>query len=1371
MRNLSLLHKIEQRLPEALSSTSSLSAIAFDLDEDALFVAAERQTEDADVEVEVLKLPYVSDYTTPRDSPLDMSSVTILRSQAYLANNPWSSIFGRPLELVSFKLLPDTRTLVLIMRGGEIATAAIEEDPISTDVVGNVDAGILAASWSPDDSSLVLATGDDKLILMTSTFEVVSETALHPAEFGEDAPINVGWGSKQTQFHGSLGKAAAHAPKPTLVGSSPDDDQLPRISWRGDGQYFVVSTISPQDRDDPSSSATEHRHRTIRIYSHAGILQSTSEPTPGLEHALSWRPSGNWIVSTQRYGFVGGGEGRGGRHDVVMFERNGLRRLDFGIETVTSPGAISESTRKRWGYRVREVGWSSDSNVLSLWIERNDGDLVQLWTINNYHWYLKHEIVAPPLPDGRPDKFTSVLWHPEDALTLILTTSRKLIRRSYVWDTFASSSHPPNDSATVAVLDGASILLTPFRSQNVPPPMSSTQLALNPVSANAPANQSRTPIHISFTAEKDILVALWETGHLKLTDLHTRLGPGRGKVMSPEELWAGFATDGHGVYRSYRQAFAISNPSEIDVLKLFALASDNSGNARDVVSVSVLHCWNVQGRFDVELPQTNGRLIPSDRGLWWQAPDGEILSCALLASSFDVTTNASTPVDYSNQLVTPVSRFARFCPWTAHATVSCGTPNDEPSSIFVGLTPSGSLTVANEDGSHQLLAANANSFTISSDFLVFTTTSHVAQFAPLTALCELLQKKASGAISSDALPQWESRRVERGSRIVVAVPSCMSLVLQMPRGNLETINPRPLVMKIVKQDIDQTNYGKAFLACRKHRVDLSVFLEHNCDAFMKRLAFFVEQVSDVDFINLFLTSIGQGSLPDDVVNSLCDGIRQELENKDLKTYVNSILTAHVMKRPPDHEAGLAMLLRLRESDAQLVEDAVKYIIFLVDADRLFDTALGMYDFSLVLMVAQHAQKDPREYLPFLRELRALEKYYQRYRIDDHLKRYDKALRNLSLAGADRFDEAMAYVEKHQLYDTALAIWKDTDRYEAVLNVYGDWLFERREFKDAAFVFRTAHKYGKAMLAYEKALDWQEMFDLALQQQIGSEDLVNAAYRLGEDLCGKKRYQDAARVLLDYAQDVREAVIALVQGNLFSEARRIITLRSLPELLEEIVYPGALDSRTQIAEDLNEMREQLRKQLARIRELRVKKVEEPDAFYGVEDETLHNVDVMTDISMAPTAFTRYTVAPSAVSRSSSKRSSRSKRKMERKVGSGRKGTVDEEEYLLRSITKLAARFQNTQNDAVNLLPHLFQFLEEHQAEGKELQDEISDFAAELKEAVEEVWKKAQDTEVEMSPEGWTARMQEYERQKRIDPLDKVSKPELAKQEWNKKMSCI
>lgn len=239
---------------------------------------------------------------------------------------------------------------------------------LQPEVVGSVESGILAAAWSPDDSLVALATGDSKVILMTSTFDVVSEGSLHPAEFGEDAPINVGWGSKQTQFHGSLGKAAAHEKRPDTVGTSPDDDNVPRISWRGDGAFFVVSSLSPSDHESI-------RHRSLRIYSHTGVLQSTSEQTPGMEHSLAWRPSGNWIVSTQRYGFEGGGIGREGRHDVVMFERNGLRRLDFGLEKTAGGHDRKLDSDRQWGYRVHELSWSSDSNILSVWLERDTGDI------------------------------------------------------------------------------------------------------------------------------------------------------------------------------------------------------------------------------------------------------------------------------------------------------------------------------------------------------------------------------------------------------------------------------------------------------------------------------------------------------------------------------------------------------------------------------------------------------------------------------------------------------------------------------------------------------------------------------------------------------------------------------------------------------------------------------------------------------------------------------------------------------------------------------------------------------------------------------------------------------------------------------------
>ena len=61
---------------------------------------------------------------------------------------------------------------------------------------------------------------------------------------------------------------------------------------------------------------------------------------------------------------------------------------------------------------------------------------------------------------------------------------------------------------------------------------------------------------------------------------------------------------------------------------------------------------------------------------------------------------------------------------------------------------------------------------------------------------------------------------------------------------------------IIDSLLHRGNYRKAFVACRKHRIDLNVIVDHDRAAFMSRLASFVEQVDDVDHINLFLTSLG-----------------------------------------------------------------------------------------------------------------------------------------------------------------------------------------------------------------------------------------------------------------------------------------------------------------------------------------------------------------------------------------------------------------------------------------------------------------------------------------------------------------------------------
>lgn len=140
---------------------------------------------------------------------------------------------------------------------------------------------------------------------------------------------------------------------------------------------------------------------------------------------------------------------------------------------------------------------------------------------------------------------------------------------------------------------------------------------------------------------------------------------------------------------------------------------------------------------------------------------------------------------------------------------------------YVGLSKTGNIHVSKSKMNSALLSTGATSLAVASDFLIFTTTTHEAIFVPFSSLPSLLSSTQLPHGSETAVlgptreipASWSTRKVERGSRIVVAVPSNMSLVLQMPRGNLETINPRPLVMEVVKQDLDAYAFFQSNMKC------------------------------------------------------------------------------------------------------------------------------------------------------------------------------------------------------------------------------------------------------------------------------------------------------------------------------------------------------------------------------------------------------------------------------------------------------------------------------------------------------------------------------------------------------------------------------
>ncbi|KAI9771354.1 MAG: hypothetical protein M1840_002324 [Geoglossum simile] len=550
------------------------------------------------------------------------------------------------------------------------------------------------------------------------------------------------------------------------------------------------------------------------------------------------------------------------------------------------------------------------------------------------------------------------------------------------------------------------------------------------------------------------------------------------------------------------------------------------------------------------------------------------------------------------------------------------------------------------------------------------------------------------------------RAIERGARLVAAMPTSFSLVLQMPRGNLETIFPRAIVLAGIRRSISSNKYKAAFLACRNHRVDMNILHDYAPAQFMSSIGTFVDQIRKVEHIDLFLSQLKEEdvsetmyreTLRDDVVqsnishevsgpsttttkvNRICNGFLEVLRTREA-TNLQNIITAHVCKSPPDLDAGLSVVARLRQEGLEVAGRVVEHICFLADVNQLYDHALGLYDIDLALLVAQQSQMDPREYLPFLQTLQELPEGRRNFSIDNHLKRFPKALRHLYDLGAT--DEVKEYTEKNRLYKDALELYRyETERLNEIIRLYADYLNNQSNFKEAGI---------EAMSAYRAAGLWRETLFCAIEASVPTVQIKELAIALAEGLYEAKDYANAAFIYLDYGQDVETAARAFCKGYLFADAMRIVVLWRREDLLETVIDQGLVDGLVASTELLADCKAQLLAQVPRLRELRAKKKEDPLAYY----EGIPDADAPDNVSLAPTntstsasLFTRYTGRVGTVNTQTTHKTSKNRRREERKRARGKKGSIYEEEYLINSVGRLIDRVNGVRDEMGRLVQGL------------------------------------------------------------------------------------
>ncbi|KAL1302746.1 hypothetical protein AAFC00_003098 [Neodothiora populina] len=1181
-------------------------------------------------------------FAKDRSSPDDATLIASWDAPSPLPDLP----VDKPLSLQYFA---DTATICLILAGGDLVI--VREEPLPgedlIEIVGSVDAGINAAAWSPDEELLALNTRADTLIFMTRDFESIANNTLSPEDVKVSAHVSVGWGKKETQFHGKRAKAMRDPTVPEHIDEgllSPSDGGETTISWRGDGTYVAVNSV------------TDDKRRMIRVFTREGILDSVSEPVDGLEGALSWRPAGNLMATVQRLA---------DRTDIVFFERNGLRHGQFTLR-------LTSEEIQDWASAIA-LKWNSDSTVLAISFK----DRVQLWTMGNYHYYLKQEI--PFSSAGQSSAPVDVSWHPEKPLHLSLSAGHAVQALTYSFVISGASTSPSYDLGLTAVVDGRNLKLTPLRVANVPPPMAFSEVDL-------PGNTVDVAINHSATR-----VAVLHGQKVSLFQFNFAVKP----ASHPELIHT------YTIPTASARQIAFAGEDSIVVLCSEINSTVDTMHHVDIAAGAVSLPYDTPAKVSAVFPRADHECLcfEDDQGVCFEV------------ESFD---ESASRLQTKRLVKLPV-----HCP-------SLEVWKDSEQTLVFGLSANGTLyaygkTNEESNASERLQVRNCTSFLVTPAHLIFTTTQHLLKFVHIHT--------GNLEVPLDEPEKDERcRSIERGAKLVNVMPTSFSLVLQMPRGNLETIYPRALVLAGIRRSITEKDYKTAFFACRNHRVDMNILHDYAPQQFMTNVLRFVKQLKKVEHIDLFLSQLrdedvaetmyketlsapklglhgdapqAEGASPSqDIkpasgskINRICDAFLDVLRTRT-STNLQNIITSHVCKSPPDLDSALGLIAELRANQPDLVERAVEHTCFLADVNQLYDHALGLYDLDVTLLVAQQSQKDPREYLPYVQGLGKLTQLRRQFTIDNDLKKYDKALGHLF--ALDEFEEVKTYMSKHELHQKAVHLYRyQAQRLTEIMRIYADFLNSRNRFKEAGIAYEYLNDYSSACDAYRAAIMWRECLSSATLIPMPEDELVSMAESLAEGLIESKDHFAAATIQLDYLGDVEAAVRTFCKGYFYAEAMRVLGLRREAELLTSVLDPGLVEGSATMTEMLADMKGQLAAQVPRLRELRQKKAEDPLAFYG-GDVPGGGVDIPDNISLASTQastsagtfMTRYTSrSTGTLASNATRKTSKNRRREERKRARGKKGSVYEEEYLVNSIGRLIERANSISEEVRRLVEGL------------------------------------------------------------------------------------
>ncbi|XP_011692610.1 PREDICTED: putative elongator complex protein 1 isoform X1 [Wasmannia auropunctata] len=1216
-------------------------------------------------------------------------------------------------KIVAMDYCVNLQELYCAFESGDIAKIEmIDQDHITYNVLNtNLDSGLQCMKFSPDHGIIAGVTNTGMVITMVSTFHIMSKVDLYSDEFGQNEFVTVGWGKKETQFHGSVGKAAAQA-KPIELTPNEHDDGLARITWRNDGALFAVSFLHK-----------ETKIRKFKIFDREGVLCSTSDKMNGLEECIVWSPCGGLIAIPQV---------SDDKYVIAFFEKNGLKYADL-----TLPFKPQEA-------KVKDLLSSPCLDILAVVCHQSETNttLIQLWTENNCHWYLKQTLVF-----SVESPLLYATWSNKDIdkKELICLTTKELAFYSFNWCVNHSRGKTENDKSVVGVIEGNNILVTSFKDGIVPPPMAQLYLQtsesqnaivfapnINNESSSTNCNEFCTVSCNNkltyFKKSKAILIyedvnlGNIDFGILALYDMKNEVLSIKRHYYPYNFLW--FTED--------IILFAIVSNN----FNLLCVLSLNKTHSKDRLRIEEVHTLNHPIEHIISSPDTNTAYIKAKEQIFKYTRDGKF-------NPTNITLD-------------------RLC-------VQMEVIKIDSKDVILALSLDNSFFV---DGKE--IAKNITSFHVYPDFIILTTLQDTLICVPSNEagikqlrVNDLTVKPWLNTINKTSLSDIYIRRLEKGSCIIAAIPQESKIILQMPRGNLECIQPRALTLHVIKLYLNNCNYWVAFDIMTKQRINLNLTYDHNPQLFMDNVNKFVEDIvqhKKANWLTLFLSELQNEDVVSTMyancyadhaaksgternkaainkVDKICKLLREVMEKRDdADDLIEPILISLVKNQQKQGlENALSKIKQVKTSedlqkltprDSSLsAHGALKCLLHFVNIDTLYEVALGMYDFELAMFIASKSSKDPKEYVPFLNNLKKLDENHMKYSVNMYLKRYESALEFLS-KDVSKFEECLNLIRTWHLYAMAIRMFEaGTVYHKRVAEIYAEFLSSKQKYTEAGMMFYRSGDLDKAIQNFSMSSDnWEDVIAILKEMKLSPVDL-HARYKvLVEHLKAERKYGHAAVILKEYLNDIEEAVALLCEGRIWKHAIRIANDAQRLDLNETHIKPGIKKHAEHVLSQLNKMVEEFLRyklRLAVVRmELKTKQMQLHERTYDDEPESNKEIpDSISDaISIADSVSSR--MSQLSISSSKSYRSSKNRRKQARKLLSLKEGSTFEDISLIHALYQIISNAYKDRDEWLELTQALVRF--EFDISASEILEKQKRFFLLIESSKSEIWDRSAPT---------------------------------------------